>query len=167
MLTFSGTPKMPRGCSDAPRSQQIGSQAGMLLARGTGLQEVADCCQRSQSTIHTQAVVDWGFRRTRDSPRPCQPRRAETRSSIHFSTLSDTDIPLVSSFLVEFRLKFLHHEAKSRFEGGELEGTGSGEVSGNWTGSRPGCDFPVTMVFRGTQRRVEDGEEKALRERCG
>lgn len=46
-------------------------------------------------------------------------------------------------------MKFLHHEAKSSFEGGELEGMGSGEVAGNWTGSRPGCDFPVTMVYRG------------------
>lgn len=40
-----------------------------------------------------------------------------------------------------------HHEAKSRFDGGELEPTGSGEVGRGWTGSAPGCDLPtVTMA---------------------
>lgn len=42
----------------------------------------------------------------------------------------DTNVPFSSSFLV-FRLNCLHHDARSRFEGGELEVTGTGEVAGS------------------------------------
>lgn len=55
-------------------------------------------------------------------------------------------LPFNSSFLV-LRLNCFHHEAKSRFDGGELAPTGSGEVGRGWTGSAPGCDLPtVTMA---------------------
>lgn len=61
-------------------------------------------------------------------------------------------VPFSSSFLV-LRLNCFHHEAKSRFEGGELE-PGSGEV-GSGTGSAPECDLlTVTMANPGDSRYV-------------
>jgi hypothetical protein len=56
------------------------------------------------------------------------------------------------------RLNCFHHEAKSRFEGGELE-PGSGEV-GSGTGSAPECDLlTVTMANPGTGMCFEDVED--------
>lgn len=57
-------------------------------------------------------------------------------------------IPFGSSFLV-FLLNCLHHEAKSRFDGGEVAiASGGAAVGGSrCRGSTPGCDLPVvTMV---------------------
>jgi hypothetical protein len=54
-------------------------------------------------------------------------------------------VPFRSSFLV-FRLNCLHHEARSRLDGGELEPTGSGEVGSGGMGSAAGCDLPVTIA---------------------
>ena len=68
----------------------------------------------------------------------------------------DMHIPFSSSLLV-FRLNCLHHEARSRFEGGELEGTGSGDVGGSCTGSMPGCDLPVTIVNSKSESDKGDG----------
>jgi hypothetical protein len=70
------------------------------------------------------------------------------------------DVPFKSSFLV-FRLNCLHHEARSLLDGGELEGTGSGEA-GKCTGSMPGCDLPVTMIEseQTRRRRRESGFEE-------
>jgi hypothetical protein len=66
-------------------------------------------------------------------------------------------VPFSSSFLV-LRLNCFHHEAKSRFEGGELE-PGSGEV-GSGTGSAPECDLlTVTMANPGTGMCFEDVED--------
>jgi hypothetical protein len=42
-------------------------------------------------------------------------------------TFAGDNPPFNSSFRV-LRLNCFHHDAKSRFEGGELEATGSGEV---------------------------------------
>ena len=41
-----------------------------------------------------------------------------------------SDIPFMSSFRV-LRLNCLHHDTKSRFDGGELEGTRFGEIAGS------------------------------------
>lgn len=66
-------------------------------------------------------------------------------------------VPFSSSFR-EFRLNCLHHEARSRLDGGDEAPTGSGDV-GKWTGSMPGCDFPVTMA-KPSGRRVGEGCER-------
>jgi hypothetical protein len=79
----------------------------------------------------------------REPERPRTHLRGRPRSNIAFTK---NGLPFNSSFLV-LRLNCFHHEAKSRFDGGELAPTGSGEVGRGWTGSAPGCDLPtVTMA---------------------
>jgi hypothetical protein len=72
------------------------------------------------------------------------------RQAYEAGTSEITNAPFSSSFLV-FRLNCLHHDARSRLDGGEVAPTGSEEVAGNWTGSTPGCDLPVTMVRPGSK----------------
>lgn len=69
-------------------------------------------------------------------------------------------VPFNSSFLV-FLLNCLHHEARSRLDGGELGSTGSGEVGSRGMGSAAGGGLPVTMA---NEVRLE---RKALVQTCG
>ena len=71
---------------------------------------------------------------------------------IEAQTTKKANVPLISSFRL-FLLNCFHHEARSLFDGGELEPTGSGDDTGSWTGSMPGCDLSVTMVSRGPRRK--------------
>lgn len=160
MLTFNGTPKMPRGCSVAPG-------VSTLVRRQTLYQHQRATPPPSHWTLPTVVTPLLTVLGTQETARlaaswPARSRRDGDQLGLgraHNSSriTASTHVPFDSSFLVELRLKFLHQEARSRFDGGELEGTGSDEVAGNSTGSRPGCDLPVTMVIREAQRRVEDG----------
>lgn len=61
-------------------------------------------------------------------------------------------IPFTSGLLV-FRLNCLHHDAKSRFDGGESAPASNGPVvDGNaWTCSESDCGLPVIAIDGGNQ----------------
>lgn len=150
MLTLSAIPKMPRGASTATngsayqfekrrraQTNQLETEQSPQLRQRKPQQ--LSSVRRGEYSRGIRGVVA----NRRGPERLRKHLRGRLCSNIAFTKYG---LPFNSSFLV-LRLNCFHHEAKSRFEGGELAPTGSGEVGRGWTGSAPGCDLPtVTMA---------------------
>jgi hypothetical protein len=147
MLTFSGTPKMPRGGSSAanesvnqletvknPTKQLKRERSSQLRHEPPQLSPV-----RQEYTREGQGR---GVANRHEPGRLRKHLRGRWCSNITFAQYG---LPFNSSFRV-LRLNCFHHDAKSRFDGGELAPTGSGEVGRGWTGSPPGCDLPTVTI---------------------
>lgn len=148
MLTLSGTPKIPRGGSVATirsayhvRHMNEGlGQAGSLPMCHDRLRPLP--VRRGDYARNLRGVANHRVPRKVHQERLCGRLGRNIPDANRY-------VPFSSSFLV-LRLNCFHHEAKSRFEGGELE-PGSGDV-GSGTESAPECDLlTVTMANPGTR----------------